>query len=496
VDGEAVYEHLIQNGGIPLPVTDSHERWRVRFGDAVLTFYTSGTLYSTGSEDPAIREAWTFISKRVGSRFVPTQRSLLVGLDETGKGELVGHTILVGALVPRELSADLEEVVGSAETKARRSSEFWESVFMALDRLRDQGLDYIVERVPPWHIDKYNINKILDVAYQRILGIFLRDRDPGDARIVLDDYGLGPGLRRFLRALEVAGAEVVIESRADDRYIEARVASVLAKRERERQLATINRNSEYRIENLTVGAGNAGDAQTMAWLRAWKASGRPWPWFVKRSFRTVRELNGRGPVKKKSPPIREYLLSGEFFEEFDRGRISVRNLSVICPSCGTTSRMALVTLESEGQTLGRCHKCRNVIPDLGFTLRYYCGFVLPDTNIIIRGLMSRDLSHKSDEKRFFDGFTVVLSGVVRRECDASRGARTELGRLAQQAQRYVINLKEVGKGAWADTNFERDEIIVQHAIESNAILITDDGNMQAKAADQNVFTLTTRARQD
>jgi len=38
------------------------------------------------------------------------------------------------------------------------------------------------------------------------------------------------------------------------------------------------------------GLGNAGDRKTLDLLEDWYRTHREWPWFVKRSFRTVKRI--------------------------------------------------------------------------------------------------------------------------------------------------------------------------------------------------------------
>ncbi len=486
----SVREHLVKEGGIDAGDTlGPAEAWRVKFSDTTITYYRKGTLYSTASptRDPAVERAWAFIEAGSGPRFVPSDRAFLIGLDETGKGELVGHVILVGALVPAALADEVERIVALAETKTRHSERYWDELFVELDSLKSQGLDFIIEKIPPWVVDRFNLNRLLDVTYQRILNVFFREARPELIRIVVDDYGVGPTLGRFLRALENQGAEVAVESGADDRYLETRVASVLARREREKVLQAINRKPDFAVDGLRVGSGNAGNAQTLAWLKAWKASGQPWPWFIKRSFRTIYELDGASPPKKREPPIREDLLSEEFREEFDRGRLSITTLRVVCPSCGDVSRAALVTLDDEGKSVPRCVGCKAILPrDLGFTLRFYCGFVVPDANIIRRGLLGKDLVGT----RFFEGFTVVLPEVVRVECD-NKGGKAELTRISEFAAKGRIALERVGEYDGDLTSIKRDELVLDAALQRNAILVTGDGNLKAAAQARKVFTLST-----
>lgn len=385
---EEIKQHLLQEGGREdQNIRGAAEAWRIRFSDATVTYYKSGTLYSTSSNDPAVRKAWELISSRTGPRFEPPTRDFLIGLDETGKGEVIGHTVLAGVLIPSTLGPEIENLISVADTKQKREVAYWDELFRQLDRFKSRGVQPIVEKIPPWHVDRYNLNNIMDVVYQRILATFFRHSGPQRSRIVIDDYGVGPSLDRYLRAMANAGAEVVVTTGADDHFLEARTASVLAKREREKVVQALQKSEEYHVDGQTVGSGNAGDPETLAWLKAWKANGRQWPWFVKRSFKTVRALDGiPGAAKKETPPIRDDILSAEFLKEFEEGRLSITSLSVVCPLCGAVSKAAMVTSSDQEKFVGRCINCRKPIPNLDFTLRYYCGYVLPDSNIITGGL--------------------------------------------------------------------------------------------------------------
>ena len=333
VAGEIKLYLLQQGGQEDQNIRGSAEAWRVRFSDATVTYYKSGTLYSTGSNDAAVREAWEFISSCAGPRFEPATKEILIGLDETGKGEVIGHTVLAGVLIPADLGPELEKLVSVADTKQKREVAYWDELFRQIDQFKRRGLQSIVEKIPPWHVDRYNLNKIMDVVYQRILATFFRHVEPQRSRIVIDNYGVGASLKRYLRAMTNIGVEVVLATGADVYFLEARVASVLAKREREKVVEALHKSLEYHVDGQTVGSGNAGDPETLAWLKAWKATGRQWPWFVKRSFKTVRALDGiAGAAKKETPPIRDDILLAEFLKEFEEGRLSITCLLYTSPS--------------------------------------------------------------------------------------------------------------------------------------------------------------------
>jgi len=488
---------LLENGGVEAGVSSTHEAWRITFSDCTFTYYHSGTLYSTppSSTESSVFEMWDSIDLLAGAPYVPPTKDFLVGLDETGKGEIIGHTILTGVIFPKETFTKVDMLVGPADTKKKHEFEYWDGIFRKLDHLRNSGFDFVLERIPPWQVDKYNLNKIMDVTYQRILATFFRKTDMSRCRIVLDDYGIGPTLRQFLNFLKEQDAEVIVTSHAENEYLEARTAALVSKRFREAVTRAINNNPEFRIDGLTVGSGNAGDTQTTEWLRKWHSSGREWPWFVKRSFRTVRLIEGRQEkAEKVLPPIRDELLSEEFFEEFNKGSLSIQALSVVCPSCGSILRTATfaVFTKSGRQVSGlRCPnpECKHLIRDAGITLRYYCGYVVPDSSVIQRNVLSKDLK----ASRFFEGFTVILTPVVRKECDGTPNGRREFDELRRYSSMGRVRLEVVGRVEdlqEALSGTIRDERIIESCLEHSAILLTADKSMSSFAYGKNVFTIS------
>lgn len=492
---EKIKRYLLENGGIEEVVKTPYEVWRIKFSDVTITYYKKGTVYSTpsNSKDPAVFEAWEYIDSLIERYVLPTTKNFLIGLDETGKGEVVGHTVLTGAIFPREIFGKIDLTVGPADTKKRHEFRYWDELFRKLDQFRSFGLDFITERIPPWHVDRYNINKIMDVTYQRILSIFLRKTSPAQCRIVMDDYGIGPILKRFFNFLEKQGAEIVVTSGADINYLEAKVASLISKRTREEVIKRINENPEFQIKGLSVGSGNAGDPQTLNWLEKWHTSGKEWPWFVKKSFKTVKQIERKPEkVRKLIPPIKEELLSKKFIEEFEKGRLSIQSLSINCPHCGETNKavtFAIYEKETGRRISGlKCPSCKNLIDYAGLTLRYYCGYVVPDSSIILRRLLSKDL----ESSKFFENFTVILPPTVRKECDVSKTGKDEFEHLAKFASIGRIKLEYEGKIEDIPDNLsstQRDEMITDAALKYDAILLTADKSMKACSIAKKILTI-------
>ena len=158
---------------------------------------------------------------------------LLIGLDETGKGEVLGHAALAAVKVQAGAVPAVDRIIGSVDTKTRKDFGFWDRLIQEFDTLRSRGVEYHVETIPPWDLDRYNTNKILDVVYQRVLGRILQGESISECCITVDDYGIGANLERYLDSLGAAGAAIRVEAKADEKYPEVRAASVVAKWKRE-----------------------------------------------------------------------------------------------------------------------------------------------------------------------------------------------------------------------------------------------------------------------
>ncbi|MCK4443325.1 MAG: hypothetical protein KAW09_02195 [Thermoplasmata archaeon] len=488
--------YLLENGGAEEEAKGEYEDWRIRFSDSTFTYYSTGTLYSTFSKsyDPAVLKASKQIDSIAGPTYTLPTRDFLIGLDETGKGEVAGHTILTAVIFPKEVFEDVNLLVGPADTKKRHEFSYWDEIFEQLDRLRKSGFDFVTEKVPPWHVDRYNLSKMMDVTYQRILSIFFRRAKIESCRIVLDDYGVGDTLNRFLKLMEKQGAEVIVATNAEDTFLEAKTASLVSKRTREAVMRAVNQNPEFQIDGQSIGSGNAGNPQTIEWLEKWYKSKGKWPWFIKRSFKTIRKIEGKPEkVEKATPPIDEKLLSDEFIKEFDKGNLSIESLSLVCPGCGSIHKsVTFATFEKNGRMISQL-KCPNaecsiLIENAGMTLRYYCGYVVPDSSAIQRSVLSNDLA----ASRFFEDFTVILGPVVRKECDGVPRGKREFEELRGHASRGRIRLESIGNvGDLPDdiSGTIRDEKIIETCLQCGAILLTADTSMSAFAVGKDLFTI-------
>ena len=483
VELQEVKQLLLSRGGKEdQSLSGQSEAWRIRIGDVVFTSYKTGTIYFSGGNGDSVETALNDVSKILEGESARSEKEFLVGMDETGKGEVLGPSVLAVVVLRNALTHKIETELGSADTKKKHDFQFWDTLFRDLDRYRGHGLSYEIETILPWDVDKYNVNKLMDVVYQRLLSRLLSGLNPTHCRIILDDYGMGNNLHLYLKSLSKTGAEVRVEAHADENYVEVKTASVLSKWRRELAMKKIG--EKFSMPAVALGSGNAGDPLTVKWLKEWKQSGQQWPWFVKVSWKTIRELDGitNEPVKG-SPPVRHDILSRDSQEMFREGRLSTSSLRVMCPHCGASLGSCKLTPEPAGGLVGRCIQCNATIEDLAITLRYYCGSALLDSSTIISGSISKDLQKRG----FFAGYTLLLHPIVAIETD-NPGGKREMELLGDFAAMDRVTLRRLDDSSSKTEN--HDQLIIQAARGQDAILVTRDKGMYGNAVAQGVFCLT------
>lgn len=291
---------LLKEGAEEVETKQSFEIWRLKIKNCYITYYSSGTMYATPSEDPEVERVIEQLSNIVGHIYKPPTKEWCIGLDETGKGEIFGYLHVVGVVFHRRLFHKIEEVVGNSDTKRKHGFEYWQQLFENLKELMGENFFYLEERVSPSDIDEFNLNELLNVTYLRVLKRLTEESQipPPKMRIVIDDYGVSEQLLNLLENFRKIGAEVIVSTKSEDEYLETRLAAIIAKWSQVNILEQIRR--DFRLGDVEIGNGNANEENTIKWLQEWHKTGKPWPWFVRKSFRTVYKMDKNLNKKKKS----------------------------------------------------------------------------------------------------------------------------------------------------------------------------------------------------
>ena len=198
-------------------------------------------------------------------------------MDEAGRGSVLGPMVIAGVIVPEKMEKVLERmgVKDSKKLAPHRRT--------ILSRKLKKMFDYEVVVITARQIDEMraegiNLNEIEKNAMESILLKMKPEKAIVDAVDVKAE--------RFQQSLcNDTGVNVIAEHKADDKYIEVSAASIIAKAERDDQIAKINKDF---IKSGGIGSGYPSDPKTKDFLA--KYTYDEMPDFVRRSWATVAKM--------------------------------------------------------------------------------------------------------------------------------------------------------------------------------------------------------------
>ena len=201
----------------------------------------------------------------------------ILGIDEAGRGSVLGPMVIAGVIVPEKMEKVLERmgVKDSKRLTANRRT--------ILSRKLKKMFEYEIVVITAREIDEMrasgtNLNEIEKNAMESIILKLKPEKAIVDAVDVKAE--------RFQENLRNdTGFDVIAEHKADDKYIEVSAASIIAKAERDAQIAEINK--EF-IKTGGIGSGYPSDPTTKKFLTNYTYD--EMPDFVRRSWATVAKM--------------------------------------------------------------------------------------------------------------------------------------------------------------------------------------------------------------
>ena len=201
----------------------------------------------------------------------------ILGIDEAGRGSVLGPMVIAGVIVPEKMEKVLERM-GVKDSKRLTPNRR-----TILSRKLKKMFDYEIVVITAREIDEMraegiNLNEIEKNAMESILLKMKPKKAIVDAVDVKAE--------RFQDNLcEDTGVNVLAEHKADDKYIQVSAASIIAKAERDDQIAQINK--EF-IKSGGIGSGYPSDPKTKEFLTNYTYD--EIPDFVRRSWATVAKM--------------------------------------------------------------------------------------------------------------------------------------------------------------------------------------------------------------
>jgi len=187
---------------------------------------------------------------------------LILGIDDAGRGPVIGPMILAGCLIKKKTEEDLREigVKDSKELTQKRREIISEKI-----KSVSESFDYVI--VEPEEIDQSNYNgiKLNELEAIKIAEIINKiNSGKSKIKVVVDCPSVSIlKWRDFLMTKidNLSNLEIVCEHKADKNHLAVSAASIIAKTIREKEMTKLKK-----IYGEEIGSGYTSDPATIRFL--------------------------------------------------------------------------------------------------------------------------------------------------------------------------------------------------------------------------------------
>jgi len=196
---------------------------------------------------------------------------LILGIDDAGRGPLIGPMALAGCLINSEIEKEFKKL-GVKDSKMLTPIK---REFLA-KKIKEKAIAYHVCHVHPFEIDGrtkqgLNLNKIEAIKSAEIINFLVNEQKEKRIRVMIDcpspnreswkNYVIQHIFNKNKKNLSVQ-----CEHKADRDYIAVSAASILAKSAREKEVAKIKEKI-----GKDFGSGYTHDPKTLEFLKKYSA---------------------------------------------------------------------------------------------------------------------------------------------------------------------------------------------------------------------------------
>ncbi|KUH34776.1 ribonuclease HII [Thermococcus celericrescens] len=229
----------------------------------------------------------------------------LAGIDEAGRGPVIGPMAIAAVVVDERNVPTLEElgVKDSKKLTPKRRERLFDEIISLLD-------DYVVLELWPEEIDSRegtlnefeveNFVKALNSLKVKPDVIYIDAADVKEAR-----FGEDIGKRLDFKA------EIIAEHKADDKFVPVSAASIIAKVTRDRAI------EKLKEKYGEIGSGYPSDPRTRAFLENYYREHGEFPPIVRRSWKTLKKIEEKlkTEIETKKPPRKGQLSLEDFMKK-------------------------------------------------------------------------------------------------------------------------------------------------------------------------------------
>lgn len=204
---------------------------------------------------------------------------MISGIDEAGKGPVLGPMCVAGVLLD-EKNLDALTQIGVKDSK-QLTAKRREVLAVDIKNLVDK---YFILEVSPFQIDELRkimtMNEIMVICYAKVLEELKPDHAFVDAADVIADR-FGENIRKkYTKTIEITS-----EHNADVKYPIVSAASILAKVRRDALVKELEKKA-----GVKIGSGYPADPKTISFLEGWIQEHGTLPDFARSSWETAQRL--------------------------------------------------------------------------------------------------------------------------------------------------------------------------------------------------------------
>ncbi|MEM5860904.1 MAG: ribonuclease HII [Candidatus Aenigmatarchaeota archaeon] len=205
----------------------------------------------------------------------------VLGIDEAGRGSVIGPLVICGVLIEESKIEFLKEAKDSKLLSPKRREKLEK-------KIKEVVKDFAVIKISSEEIDKLrsekNLNNIEIENMQKIINLF----NPDVVIIDSPEKNVKKFERKIREKIKNNNIEIICENYADRKYKVVSAASIIAKVERDREIEKIKK--EYKID---FGSGYPSDERTIKFLENIIKNEKELPKFIRKSWLTVKRLGKR-----------------------------------------------------------------------------------------------------------------------------------------------------------------------------------------------------------
>lgn len=216
--------------------------------------------------------------------------STILGIDEAGRGAVIGPLVIAGVLIEEEDSRKLKElgVRDSKELSPEKREELYPKILKI-------AKDYAAIKVSAREIDELrkekNLNRIEADKMAEMIRLMKADRAYVDAPQVSTEK-----FKKVLLDLAKNHTEIIAENYADKKFPVCSAASIIAKVTRDREIESIKK-----VVGFNFGVGYSHDSRSIEFVKRC-LSEKTFQEYIRHSWVTVSSLK----EKRKQKTLKEF----------------------------------------------------------------------------------------------------------------------------------------------------------------------------------------------